>query len=315
MQKFLLIILTIIGLDLSAQPSGGIELCFASDTQKPMWVETIRLKKDHNQTATRMLFDAVAQRKPTAFFIMGDVVNLGYSDRQWKPIDGYLKTLRDENVPVFAVLGNHEVMGEPAKGRRQFQKRFPDHSATGYLEVQDSVAVVLLNSNFGTLSEVENTKQVDWYKKTLQKLDDDSSIQFIISGCHHSPYTNSAIVTSNKEVQERFVPLFLASKKSHLFISGHSHNFEHFQKEGKDFLVIGGGGGLHQPLRTGEGALPDLDAHYKPGYHYLVVKREGDELKIHSVQLKKDFTGFEEGLLLVINKEENTPGVTSSSRN
>ena len=315
MQKFLLNILTIVWLHVSAQPSGTTELCFASDTQKPMWVETIYLRKDHNQTATRMLFDAVAQRKPAAFFIMGDVVNLGYSDHQWKPIDGYLKTLRDENVAVFAVLGNHEIMGEPAKGREKFQKRFPDHSATGYLQVQDSVAVVLLNSNFRTLSEAENEKQLTWYKETLQKLDADSSIQFIISGCHHSPYSNSTIVGSNNEVQERFIPLFLASKKSRLFISGHSHNFEHFQEEGKDFLVIGGGGGLHQPLKTGEGSLPDLDAHYKPGYHYLVVKREGAELKIHSIELKKDFTGFEEGFLLVINKEGNTRGVTASSRN
>ena len=125
MRKFLLILLVIDRTILGAQTSGSNELCFASDTQKPMWVETLYLKKDHNQLATKTLFDAVATRKPAALFIMGDVVNLGYSDRQWKPIDGYLNTLRGENVPVFAVLGNHEVMGEPGKGQEKFQKRFP----------------------------------------------------------------------------------------------------------------------------------------------------------------------------------------------
>lgn len=228
------------------------ELCFASDTQKPMWVETLFLKKDHNQQATKQLFDAVAARKPAAFFIMGDVVNLGYSNRQWKPMDAHLKDLRSKNIAVYAALGNHEVMGRAKKGMQKFQQRFPEHLYTGYVTVKDSVAVVMLNSNFGTLSEAENNRQISWYKTTLQELDNDSAIQFIISGCHHSPYTNSKIVGANKEVQQNFVPLFLASKKCRLFISGHSHNFEHYQIGGKDFLVIGGGGGLHQPLRTGQ---------------------------------------------------------------
>ncbi len=38
------------------------ELCFASDTQAPMWIETLFLKKDHNKEATKKLFAAVADR-------------------------------------------------------------------------------------------------------------------------------------------------------------------------------------------------------------------------------------------------------------
>lgn len=303
MQKILFLFLVLACTKLQAQTADSTELCFASDTQKPMWVETLFLKKDHNQEATKMLFDAVAKRKPGAMFIMGDVVNLGYSNHQWKPMDAYLKNLRDENVPVYAALGNHEVMGQAAKGMRKFQQRFPDHSPTGYVEVKDSVAVIMLNSNFGSLSAEENQKQLTWYKQTLNRLDADPSIVFIISGCHHSPYTNSKIVGVSKDVQEKFVPLFMASAKSRLFITGHSHNFEHFQKGGKDFLVIGGGGGLHQPLRTGTGCLDDLAADYKPQFHYLSVKRCGGELKVCSVQLKKDFSCFENGESLVVKKE------------
>lgn len=279
------------------------ELCFASDTQKPMWIETLFLKKDHNQEATKKLFSAVAARKPGAFFIMGDVVSLGYSNRQWKPMDAYLKDLRSKNISVYAALGNHEVMGQAKKGRQKFQERFPEHLATGYVQVKDSIAVILLNSNFGTLSSEEDATQIKWYKTTLDSLDKEASIQFIISGCHHSPYTNSKIVGANKDVQQKFVPLFLASRKSRLFITGHSHNFEHYQIKGKDFLVIGGGGGLHQPLRTGEGCLPDLATEYKPQFHYLTVKRSGDKLNVCSVQLKKDFTCFEDGQTLCVNKE------------
>lgn len=285
------------------QSADTTELCFASDTQKPMWIETLFLKKDHNQEATKKLFAAIANRKPGSFFIMGDVVNLGYSNHQWKPMDAYLKELRSGNIAVYAALGNHEVMGQSKKGMRKFQQRFPEHVATGYVEVKDSVAVVLLNSNFGSLSDEENNTQIEWYRATLQKLDADPSIHFIISGCHHSPYTNSKIVSPNKEVQQKFVPLFLASKKSRLFITGHSHNFEHYQYGGKDFLVIGGGGGLHQPLRTGAGCLPDLAIDYKPQFHYLTVKRSGNKLNVCSVQLKKDFSCFEDGQTLCVNGE------------
>lgn len=300
---FLLVVLASVKALNAQSTTDSTELCFTSDTQKPMWIETLFLKKDHNQQATKQIFEAVGKRKPGALFIMGDVVNLGYSNRQWKPMDAYLKSLRDNNISVYAALGNHEVMGQPGKGMRKFQQRFPEHSPTGYVQIKDSVAVVLLNSNFGSLSDEENATQVAWYKETLNKLDADPAIHFIISGCHHSPFTNSKIVGANKEVQEKFVPLFLASQKSRLFITGHSHNFEHFQKGGKDFLVIGGGGGLHQPLRTGEGCYNDLACNYKPQFHYLTVKRIGDELKVNSVQLKKDFSCFEDGQSLAVKKE------------
>jgi hypothetical protein len=279
------------------------ELCFTSDTQAPMWVETLFLKKNDNRNATKKLFATISERRPGALFIMGDVVNLGYSNRQWKPMDAYLKDLRSKNIAVYAALGNHEVMGQVKKGMQKFQQRFPEHKATGYVQVKDSVAVILLNSNFGKLSAEENTAQVKWYKQTLEDLEADPSIHFIISGCHHSPFTNSKIVGANKDVQDKFVPLFLASKKSRLFITGHSHNYEHFQKGGKDFLVIGGGGGLHQPLRSGADCTEDLASKYKPEFHYLTVKRQGSQLKVSSIQLKKDFSCFEDGESMVITKE------------
>lgn len=283
------------------QSSTSNELVFASDTQKPMWVETLWLKSNNNQAATKKIFQELAVRKPSSVFLLGDVVNLGCSERQWKPMDKYLESLRSEGVTVESALGNHEVMGKSELGQQKFQKRFPNHVKTGYVTIKDSIAVILLNSNFGSLTAEENAQQVAWYKNTLAKLDADSSILFIISGCHHAPFTNSKIVSCSKDVQQNFVPAFLASKKSRLFLTGHCHDFEHYQKEGKDFFVIGGGGGLHQPLRIGKDALPDLAADYKPQFHYLVVKRVNDQLVVTSRELNTDFNGFADGLTYTIN--------------
>jgi hypothetical protein len=290
------------GQEQKTQPRDSKLIAFASDTQAPMWVETLWLKANKNRTATKMVFDDILHSPSSSLFLLGDVVNLGYSNKQWKPIDGYLKNLRDKDVTVNAILGNHEVMGRAVKGQEKFQKRFPNHVRTGYVEIEDSVAVVLLNSNFTQLSSADNEKQLNWYKKTLAELDADSSVQFIITACHHSPYTNSKIVGPCPAVQQKFVPPFLQSKKSKLFLSGHCHGFEHYQVEGKDFLVIGGGGGLHQPLRPNHADCPDLACDYKPMFHYLTVRRDADQLHVTSMRLKDDFSGFEEGLKLDIKK-------------
>lgn len=278
------------------------EIAFASDTQAPMWVETLWLKANHNRAATKLIFNSILARDPSSLFLLGDVVNLGYSNKQWKPIDKHLQDLRDKGIKVNAVLGNHEVMGQARKGQRKFEQRFPDHVRTGYVEIEDSIAVVLLNSNFNTLTPAEDSEQINWYKKTLQQLDADPAIQFVITGCHHSPFTNSKIVAPNTDVQKKFVPPFLASKKSRLFLSGHCHNFEHYQFGGKDFLVIGGGGGLHQPLRPNNTTEPDIAIDYKPLFHYLTIRRVGDHLQVCSHELKKDFSGFDSGLSFSINK-------------
>ncbi len=307
MQKFFLVLFLGFSSQLLAQTDSSNKcsktlMAFASDTQAPMWVETIVLKANNNRAATKRLFHDIAEKKPASLFILGDVVNLGYSNRQWKPMDGYLKKLRGEGIEVHAALGNHEVMGRSKAGQRKFQERFPNHVKTGFVEVVDSVAVVLLNSNFKKLSGAEDLQQVEWYSKTLRQLDEDSSIVFIISACHHSPYTNSKIVGASKDVQQRFIKPFMESPKSKLFLSGHCHGFEHYNFKGKDFMVIGGGGGLHQPLKT-DGDFDDLAVEYKPMFHYLTVERKGNRLELLSYKLDNDFKTFEKGLAYNINLE------------
>jgi hypothetical protein len=309
---FFLFLVSVLSTNLFAQAlaDGVIEndgsskkmIAFTSDTQAPMLVETIILRSNKNRLATKKLFEDIGQRNPGSLFILGDVVNLGYSNRQWKPIDRYIKDLREKGVEVHAALGNHEVMGRKKTGEKKFQQRFPNHVKTGFVEVVDSVAVVLLNSNFKKLSKKEDDIQVAWYRETLKALDADPAIQFIITGCHHSPYTNSKIVGPSTGVQDRFVKPFLASEKSKLFLSGHCHGFEHYQVEGKEFVVIGGGGGLNQPMRA-NGAHEDIAKDYKPMFHYLTVLRSGDHLELKSYKLDTDFSLFEEGLVISVRKD------------
>jgi Icc-related predicted phosphoesterase len=271
------------------------EIDFISDTQQPMTLEELKLRPNHNIKATSLLFSDMLKQKPLAIYMLGDVVALGSNNRKWRNVDRFIDSCRKNHIAVHGLLGNHDVMWSRRKGEKNFKKRFPDNVDIGYVSIADSIAVIMLNSNFSKLSGIEINKQVQWYNRTLKNLNSDNSIKTIIVSCHHAPYSNSLIVGSSSQVQRYFLLAFIQTTKCNLFITGHAHAFEHFKFSGKDFLVIGGGGGLHQPLDTSAKIIPDIASHYKPLFHYLSIQRNGDKLLLTSHFLKPDFSGIEKG--------------------
>ena len=270
-------------------------LIFASDTQEPMRVERLLLHEAGNKTATRALFKDMLAQEPTALFLLGDVVNMGHRAKRWSFIDSALALASERGFDTHAVLGNHELMGRAAKGERNFQQRFPGHVRTGYLVVKDSIAVLLLNSNFSKLSRAEIAVQDLWYQQALAQVDSLPGVRAAIVCCHHSPYSYSKMVGSSAPVQEHFVEPFLKARKTALFISGHAHLFQHFSAEGKHFFVIGGGGGLHHPFRKNTGPQVCLEPDYDPLFHYLTVRLCQGTLQLISHRLNDGMSGFDAG--------------------
>jgi Icc-related predicted phosphoesterase len=277
-----------------------IEIALLSDTQAPLTFERMLYGYHQNTLATRKIFADIIQRKPAALFLLGDVVSIGYQESRWLQMDAYLDSTRKKGIQVNAVLGNHDLMVSAEKGEAAFRKRFPEMVNTGYITIVDSIAFVLLNSNFQKLSAGQRQKQDSFYQYSLQRLDKDDAVKFIVVSCHHAPYSNSTVVGSDKQVQEAFVVPFIHSAKAKLFITGHAHDFEHFKKNGKHFLTIGGGGGVHQPLNKGSNRIPSLSAPYDPEFHYLLMQREGDRLLLNSRRLLPNFSGFENSYRLTV---------------
>jgi Icc-related predicted phosphoesterase len=270
-------------------------LAFASDTQEPMQVEELVLRSHENRKATRKLFEEIINQRPAELFLLGDVVNLGHREDRWNYIDTALARARQAGIVVNAILGNHELMGRSSLGTLRFQTRFPQHVSTGYTVVRDSIAVVLLNSNFKKMSRGQIREQDEWYRNTLAMLDTAADVRAVIVCCHHSPYSYSKLVGSNAQVQRHFVAPFLEHQKTRLFFSGHAHLFQHFHKGGKDFFVIGGGGGLIHPLRRRTGPEIALAPEYAPLFHYLTVQRNDTHLRVVSRRLVDDMSVFEDG--------------------
>jgi Icc-related predicted phosphoesterase len=267
--------------------SDSKKFIFISDIQKYIPGENWLLKPYRNEEASDSLINHISRMKTNSVFLLGDLVAFGNSNNDWERVDKYIKFLHKSTDRIFAIPGNHEIYPfNNMKLLENFSKRFPVSNLNGFSALQDSVAIIMINS-----VEIGNQKQLEFYKNEIQKLDGDNSVKFIIVATHYPPYTNSTIVDADEEVQKYFVPLFIKSRKAKLFLSGHSHNLEYFVKEGKNFLVLGGGGGLKQPLkdmneRQWKDLLNDDD---KPLYFYISIKRIGDTLEVDAIGFKKDF--------------------------
>ncbi len=260
-----------------------------SDTQSPLWIETLRLQSDRNEEATKLIYNSVATDSTCSAVIhLGDLTALGTFESSWNDFDDKVKVIRDAGIPIFPVFGNHEYMFLKSPGIENMTQRFPYlKNQSWYYQRIGAIAFVLFNSNSSKLTESDWDIQKQWFAKTLTTLDQDTSIALIVAGCHHSPYTNSTIVDPSEEIRTDFIPVFLKSKKAKLFLSGHSHAFEHFKVEGKDFLVIGGGGGLLHPLLQGlkqrwHDSYPGAERRF---FHYARLLPGKDAMKVQLIKV------------------------------
>ena len=258
-------------------------LYFISDCQQPVPGEKIIFNINNNVVARDTLFREIENKNEGYVFMLGDLVGEGSKDKYWRDIDEFLNRLYTQGTIVYGIPGNHEYLMRAKHGINNYRKRFPDLPLNGYCVRTDSMAIVMLNSNFGKLTAVARKYQQKWYQAEMDSLDRDVSVKMVIVCTHHSPYSNSKIVGSSEDVQEAFVPRFKSSPKTKLFLTGHSHNLECFDgSHGKRFMVIGGGGGFDQPLYTGEMEKHKdlISQEIKPRFFYLVVQRDQNVLKV-----------------------------------
>jgi hypothetical protein len=275
-------------------------LCFLSDTQLPLFIESFYLSYNHNAEARKLIFERINWIAPKAVFHLGDFVGLGFDSESWEETNNFVNELTLHKTEFYPIPGNHEYIISPERSIANFKKYFKGINLTGYSKRYHNVAVVLFNSNFNNLKKSEIKEQAEWYKKTLISFEADSSIDFIIVGTHHSPYTNSkmvepAVESSDKEYFAQYLNLFYNSKKCKMFISGHAHAYEHFQFNGKDFLVIGGGGGVQQPLYKGKNQkYHDLFSSIleKRMFHFITVKIYNKTLTVDLNMVNDKFSDF-----------------------
>ena len=138
--------------------------------------------------------------------------------------------LRRQNVPFYAVLGNHDIRTNNGVD----QINFSGFNMQGryYTFSKGIVQFFALDTN----PNADWTTQLDWLEKNLAS----STAIWKIVFAHHTLYS-SGIHGSNPELIATLSPLF-ARHGVQIYINGHDHNYERTKPiEGTTYLTCGAG--------------------------------------------------------------------------
>ncbi len=290
---FCLLFLSNITFSQSNNPD-SIKIAFVSDTQEPTLPERVLLSYNNNAKARELIFKKIVSDSPKVVFHLGDLVASGLLS-SWEEIDTLVSRIKKQKSYFYPVPGNHEYIPFGSVASARYFNRFGLLSGICYSTRINQLGVILVNSNFDELSRKEREFLFKKYSKILNMYENDTNIKHIFVACHHSPFTNSKIIASSKDVQKFLLPEFFKSKKTKLFLSGHAHAFEHFKMNGKDFLVVGGGGGIQHPLYLNDEALfQDIYSitEEKRMFHFLEIFVTAKNVSVKLNMLNNNFDGF-----------------------
>ncbi len=258
---------------------------------------SLEIWRESNPRERKAILREVAEENPDFVAFLGDLVFCGSSASAWDEFDNLSGPLRSAGIPAYPVLGNHEYWLTRRTALTNFFGRFPHlRGRHWYALVYGDVGLAFLDSNVHWLPAATWREQLDWYRRTLARWDADEAIRGVIVILHHPPFTNSRVTSDTIHVQRDFVPAFSASAKTLAMISGHVHNYERFLRDGKTFLVAGGGGGPRAALFEGP-RRRHTDDLFEGGriraFHYLRFRPEKAALVVEVRGLEKDGTGFD----------------------
>ncbi|MFN4986035.1 MAG: metallophosphoesterase family protein [Ignavibacteria bacterium] len=259
-------------------PQGAKTIAVIGDQQRTSWLE---FWKESNTEHAQVVTNAML-KKPDALLLLGDHVFWSSSKADWQFFDEIMQPVNNAGIPVFPLFGNHEYFGNHDVGLQNIQSRFAAARTTWYRWDADSVAYIMLNSNWHDIGEDSTLLQRSWFEDQLVACENDVTIRAIVVSSHHPPFTNSTVVRDDITARDEFVPLFVRTRKGQLWLSGHCHALEMFEQNGKRFIVSGGGGGPRQKLHTGVDARyqDKLSAGSVRPLHSLVLTRNGDSISV-----------------------------------
>jgi predicted phosphodiesterase len=250
--------------------------------------------RERNDRERKLIIDEITRREPAFVIHLGDLTTRGSSDKHWQEFDEMHKEFREKKIPYFPTLGNHELYGNDEKALQNYFERFPYlDKKRWYSFTWKNIGLILVDSNFSTLTKEQIEQQAQWYLDELQKFERNKEVVYIIVCCHEPPFTNSRVVRPNEKVRVYFADPFLRFQKTRLFFSGHSHSYERFQMGGKFFIVSGGGGGPRHKVVIDPRRRRYQDLFSGPElrfFHFCEIESHNDILIFRVLRIESDET-------------------------
>ena len=239
------------------------------DTRDKIFLEVWRAGAD---TERKTVAEQICAERPAMVINTGDIVLWGCSQSHWAQFDQENRCVRDQGIPYFPCLGNHDYWGDNRLALDHYFSRFPDLLGRKWYDITTGkVLWLLLDSNYDELATYEIAAQERWFQERLQAAHDDSRIKLVIVVTHHPPYTNAVSHGEATWLQQSLLPLIERCPKARLFISGHNHSYEHLRVGGVHYIVSGGGGAPLMGITTDPKRQRRPDVSGLPaerGFHY-----------------------------------------------
>jgi Icc-related predicted phosphoesterase len=226
-----------------------------------------------NASVRQAMVARIDKERPAFVSISGDIVFAGDDASDWKVWDSESAAWRDHHIPVFPVLGNHDLKGDHDTALANYFARFPRVEKNRFYSVRFGNCVLLVLDS--SQDEVYG-EQGEWLLRHVNLYA--SSLDFIFIALHHPPYTSSSDEKRyggghSARTREQSLAQVLESRQPQMHarlivFSGHVHNYEHHDHGGVTYFVTGGGG-AHPYLIPHKPS--DLYQDNGVNYHYLMV--------------------------------------------
>ncbi|MCX7775826.1 MAG: metallophosphoesterase [Rectinemataceae bacterium] len=245
-----------------------------------------------NMQARTSILESIGTARPDAFFMLGDMVEMGNNVVQWElalaDMEAYIRT-----IPFRPLLGNHDALlgGQYLWKKAFFPKGFSsDSGSPWYWSIRTPAAtIVAVDLPWGT--EQFGTRQRAWLEKTLAAAD--PALPIIVlshSYFYASGYRDPVYGTPWYDHYQNIpalVPLF-EKYGVDLVISGHNHYQELLSHNGVTYAIAGSMGGIPDPEPTyrspwsrwiAVNSFGWLDVQVYEGYMDLIFRTETGEVR------------------------------------
>lgn len=273
-----------------------LPIAVIGDTQRTSRLETVFMLREQNDRERELLLHHLFRADFDLLVHLGDMVFDGSSASEWQEFDRLFAPVLAKGIPVIPAVGNHEYWGNNQQARAHLVARFPELANSRWqARLHGGLGLVVIDSNISEYDETGWNRQVAWFSRTLQEMEENPQVRAVIVFSHHPPFTNSTVIDDAPYLAKSFFPAFFSSPKTIAFISGHVHGYERFAANGRTFIVSGGGGGPRLRLLTGERAR-HRDLFNGPAlrpFNYLLLYPEASGLRIDVLGLDKAAPGVE----------------------
>jgi Icc-related predicted phosphoesterase len=234
-----------------------------------------------NALVRQTLVQAIADAHPAFISIGGDIAYKGSSANDWQIWDKETAVWRENKIPIYPALGNHDLYGDEKVALANYFQRFPDLQNNRYYSVRAANTLLLMLDS--SLDETSGP-QGQWVAHELDTLPAD--IDFVCLVLHHPPYTDSSDQLfgggHSARHPEQAMAQMLEDRQTHtrarlVVIAAHVHNYERHE-HGEVTYFVTGGGGAHPyliPRKPGDPLFGKA-----VNYHYLLVEVDRGKMKV-----------------------------------